>query len=78
MARQNASEARPGDEPQPQPCPRCGKVSEAALWPFLKGTVDNGKELVWRRCMYCQALFSELTPKDRPDGKHEDGEPDRP
>jgi hypothetical protein len=75
MARQKAADARLIEAPQP--CPRCGKVSEAALWPFLKGTLEEGKEIAWRRCLFCQALFSELT-RDHLDGKHEDGQPDRP
>lgn len=44
------------------PCPRCGEVTEAAVWPYLKGgTGANGEKLVWRRCQACNALFSNLT-----------------
>lgn len=48
-------------EPLEMSCPRCGATMMAAVWPYLKGTLERGEQLTWRRCAACQTLFSRLT-----------------
>jgi uncharacterized C2H2 Zn-finger protein len=59
-----------------QPCPKCGVISERAVWPYLKGTDASG-ELNWYRCPHCKALWSNLTPVEVQHVERQDHQPDR-